>query len=111
MERTVVRSVREKGQRWQVMRERLGFAMVWRANLQHLRSRCKFTIAKSPSKVLEIGRQRSGMVSGAKPHMAGRMWDLVAQARLRCSRSALRLSWSRLIVDLTRLPVRGASPS
>lgn len=34
--------------------------------------------------VLEIGRQRSGMVSGAKPHMAGRMWDLVAQAWLRC---------------------------
>ena len=34
--------------------------------------------------VLEIGRQRSGMVSGAKPHTAGRMWDLVAQAWLRC---------------------------
>ena len=50
VECTVVRSVREKGQRRRVMRERLGFAMVWWAILQHLRSRCKFTIAKPPRK-------------------------------------------------------------
>lgn len=88
VECTVVRSVREKGQRWRLMRERLGFAMVWRAILQHLRSRCKFTIGKPPSK---FWRSDVSVVSGAKPHMAGRMWDLLAQAWLRCSRPALRL--------------------
>ena len=58
-------------------------------------------------KVLEIERQRSGVVSGAKPHMAGRMW---AQAWLRCSRPALRLC---KIDDEPRsggLTVRGTSP-
>ena len=66
---------------------------------------------EAAKKVLEIERQRSGVVSGAKPHMAGQMWDLAAQAWLRYSRPALRLSWSRLIVDLTGLTVHGTSPS
>ena len=79
VECTAVRSVRKKGQRWRVMRERLGFAMVWRAILQHLRSRCKFTIGKPPSKFWRSDVSGVGVVPGAKPHLAGRMWDLVAR--------------------------------